>query len=156
MFPRKAKLKMFILDVSRAHSYADSVREVYAELPKEHRLEALVHGDDMGVVGEEAHSMWIEKELGETMVSKRRALLGPDDQGLPEGVKDFDNRCGNRVEIPLREVSLDGPSAKPVATQGTKDGAYLDDRPIEGSGATRYRSMCMRVGHISQDGPHLQ
>ena len=101
-----------VLDLSRAHFHADSVREMFVKFPKEdeaegcverlrnavygtrdaaaqwesfysrkfldagfeqglfspclfaHRergIEVLVHGDDMGIVGEEADLLWIEK-----------------------------------------------------------------------------------------------
>ena len=39
---RKAKRKMLVLDVSRAHFHAPAVREMYVKLPEEDRLEGFV------------------------------------------------------------------------------------------------------------------
>ena len=41
-FPRKMKRKLMVLDVSRAHFHADSVREMYVKLPKEDETEGYV------------------------------------------------------------------------------------------------------------------
>ena len=135
-------------------------------------MEALVHGDDMGIVGEEDELIWIERELGKSMVLKRRALLGPDatdDKQVTflnriltygrtsEGLEKIDWESDPRhVDILLRELSLDGKTAKAVSTPGVKDSKYLDESPLEGPAATHYRSQCMRIGFLAQDCPHLQ
>ena len=126
----------------------------------------------MGIIGEEADLLWIERELSKSMVLKRRALLGPDARDTKnitflnriltwgktaDGLDKVDWETDPRhVEIILKELSLDGPSAKGVSTPGIKDSSYDDARPLEGALATRYRSMCMRIGFIAQDCPRLQ
>ena len=220
---RRAKRKMLVLDVSRAHFHAPAVREVYVKLPEEDRLEghvgrllrtmygtrdaaaqweayyadkfesaefsqglfspclfrheardleALVHGDDMGIVGEEEDLLWIEAELGRSMVLKRRALLGPDSTDDKQvtflnrivtygrtaaGVDRVEWEADPRhVDTLLREQSLDGQGAKAVSTPGVKDVKFLDASPLEGAAATAFRSQCMRLGFLAQDCPHLQ
>ena len=135
-------------------------------------MEALVHGDDIAIVGEEEELLWIESELSRSMVLKRRALLGPDPTDdkqvtflnrivtwgrTPEGLEKVEWEADPRhVDILLRELSLGGAGAKAVSTPGIKDNKLLDESPLEGRAATCYRSQCMRPNFVAQDSPHLQ
>jgi hypothetical protein len=59
-------------------------------------------------------------------------------------------------EILVKQLGLEGNVSKPVATPGVKSELVLDDRLLEGTQARLYRSVCMRVGFLAQDSPHLQ
>ena len=129
-------------------------------------MSAYVHGDDMAIIGEQAELEWLQGELEQKMRLKRRGLLGPDKEDdksvrlLNRIITYGDNEItweadARHVEIVLRDLNLDGKSAKAVATPGVKDRQFLDDRVIEGRAARQFRSTCMRLGFLAQDCPHL-
>ena len=105
------------------------------------------------------------------MLVKRRALLGFDRQDdksvtfLNRIVELGTDAQGDYVtyepdprhsEILVKQLGLEGNGSKPVATPGVKSELVLDDRLLEGTQARVYRSVCMRVGFLAQDSPHLQ
>ena len=113
-FTRKMKRKIMVLDLSRAHFHADSVREMFVKLPKEDETEGCVGRLRKTVYGaRDAAAQW------ESFYS-RKFLDASFEQGLFSPCL-FAHR----------------------------------ERGIEVL-ATRYRSMCMRIGFIAQDCPHLQ
>jgi hypothetical protein len=105
------------------------------------------------------------------MIITRKALLGPDDSdtkhatmlnrlvtygdkgGVPAVFIEPDSRHG---DIIVAQMGLEGNSAKAVTTPGEKAADYYDDRPLETPGMCKaYRSICMRLGFMAQDAPHL-
>ena len=137
----------------------------------------LVHGDDFMLVAEEPELLRLEAELQKHMILKQKALLEPDE--ADDKTASFLNRlltyrvdaygeCSIEIEpnprhakLIIRDLGLEGSSGhanrtKPVVTPGEKNGDYFDDRPLAGTQAKIYRSVCMRLGYLAQDAPHLQ
>eukprot|EP00959_Pyramimonas_sp_CCMP1952_P269925 5643432-Pyramimonas_sp.AAC.1 len=61
------------------------------------------------------------------------------------------------AEILVHELGLSGRGPKAVPTPTEKGASYYDDVPLQGANeAKAYRSLCMRLGFLAQDAPHLQ
>ena len=61
------------------------------------------------------------------------------------------------AQILVHELGLSGHGSKAVSSPTEKGASYYDDTPLKGQEeAKAYRSLCMRLGFLAQDAPHLQ
>ena len=131
-----------------------------------------VHGDDMVLLGTKAAVEAVEELLSESMLVKRRGLLGwgnGDDKRvtLLNRIIELHNYFGGRaktltyepdprhVEIILRSLNLDT-KAKSVVTPAVRAKPEGNDNdPLAEAEVRDYRSTCMRIAFLAQDLPHL-
>ena len=131
-----------------------------------------VHGDDMILLGTKAAVEAVEELLAESMLVKRRGLLGwgsNDDKRvtLLNRIIELHDYLGGRaktltyepdprhVEIILRSLNLDA-KAKSVVTPAVRTKPEgNDDEPLAEAEVRDYRSTCMRIAFLAQDLPHL-
>ena len=131
-----------------------------------------VHGDDMVLLGTKAAVEAVENLLSESMLVKRRGLLGwgsGDDKRvtLLNRIIELHEHFGGRartltyepdprhVEIILRSLNLDA-KAKSVVTPAVRTKPSNDDEdPLAETEVRDYRSTCMRIAFLAQDLPHL-
>ena len=59
------------------------------------------------------------------------------------------------VEIAMKELGLDAPGTETVATLGVKTAEELDDTPLGQAGATKFRSVTMRLAFLALGLPRL-
>ena len=116
----------------------------------------------------------MEAELRKHMLVQRKALLGPDPSDdkhamiLNRLVSYVDDPYGvksritmepdpRHAQILVHELGLSGHGSKAVSTPTEKGASYYDDTPLKGvEEAKSHRSLCMRLGFLAQDAPHLQ
>eukprot|EP00959_Pyramimonas_sp_CCMP1952_P305799 6399201-Pyramimonas_sp.AAC.1 len=61
------------------------------------------------------------------------------------------------AEILVHELGLSGRGSKAASTPTEKGASYYDDTPLQGANeAKAHRSLCMLLGLLAQDAPHLQ
>ena len=112
----------------------------------------------------------MEAYLSKHMLVQRKALLGPganDDKHASILNRLISYRVGGEkncmamepdprhAEILVEELGLTSGS-KAVNTPMEKTEANYVGTPLIGAEATKYRSLCMRLGYMAQDAPRLQ
>ena len=117
----------------------------------------------MVLLGEEEQLNWCHLVLQKSMLLKRRAMLGPDPEDdkairlLNRIVEWHPEANGVRehityepeprhVQIVLKQLGLDQPSARGVVTPGTKEPDYQDEEPLDAREGKVFRSITMRLG----------
>ena len=138
-------------------------------LHRERELRCSVHGDDITTVGSKTNLDWLKGQLEKLYELKEAHRLGPADDDDKEATvlnrivrwtKDgleyeADPRQGEKL---LRDLKLDGPGVKDVASPGVKaTKEQLEaDQPLETAKHTPYRAVVARSNYLSSDRPELQ
>ena len=126
----------------------------------------MVHGDDYLCTGDESQLLWLESSLKSRYEIKSVMLGGgkDDEQEMrvsnriitwtPQGIAyEPDQR---HVEIILNELALE--NAKPVNTPWCTEtqAREEDNTSLEGSEATKFRSIIARANYLAMDRPDIQ
>ena len=134
------------------------------------------HGDDFVNLGDREACAKFSQALGQHLIVKVRGTLGPrpecrDVQELSvlnrlvrwvrtEGSEQVEYEPDPRhVELLLRQLGLEGASAKAQVNPGQKVAAGSEwtlEAPLGSEEAAVYRSVCMRCAYLAQDRPELQ
>lgn len=134
------------------------------------------HGDDFVNLGSREACRKFSQALGEHLIVKVRGVLGPrpECQDVQEisvlnrlirwvrttSTEQIEYEADPRhVELLLRQLSLEGKSAKPQVNPGQKVPAGSEwtlDAPLGSEETAAYRSVCMRCAYLAQDRPELQ
>lgn len=127
----------------------------------------LVHGDDFVILADEIGQKKIEKILAEKFEFRIDGSLGPEEQDgtvmtVLNRILEFDKEKGilryeadpRHAEMIVKQLSLDGPGVKPVATPGEKqkgEDALKEFPTLDPERSKLYRSLVMRAAYLSLD-----
>ena len=130
-------------------------------------LAVVVHGDDFVSLGADGDLDWLGDQLRSVYEFKHRGRLGPE-KGDDKSVRVLNRviEWGDdeiRMEADQRHAeivvsSLGLEECRATGTPGAKEKLVEegDDEGLEGSEASRYRSVAARINYLSSDRPELQ
>eukprot|EP00435_Cladocopium_sp_Y103_P063045 s567_g24.t1 len=137
---------------------------------KQRRILCSVHGDGFMILTGYADAIWLRDQLAEAWTVETRGILAPPGSNVPDSVQQLSvlNRlvtwthAGIELEADPRHVELilgdlDLKSCVPVTSPLVKEKASdeVDETPLAGEEAARYRSIAMRIGYLASDRPDL-
>ena len=152
----------------------------YKDCPQYGRLRVMVHGDDFIISATRTAIKWLHNEIGKSLISKLRGILGPDkSQGDIEDIVVLNRILGwipgdrstpdcitieadpRHAALVVEHLHLTGRETKGVTSPGEKrkpDDEVPEDvsQPLDSSQGTNYRSIVMRGAYMSEDRPDIR
>lgn len=131
-------------------------------------IRVFIHGDDYVASGSDLNLKWMAKEMPDKYECKVH-ILGPDiaDESQVKNLNRMTTWHGKgkgpmityeadprHAEIIIREFGLQ--DAKPLTTPVAKIEIESEERILEESQATRYKSLVAKVNYLSADRPDIQ
>ena len=152
----------------------------YKQDPKYGRFRVMVHGDDFIISATREAIRWLNDEIGKSLISKLRGILGPDPSRgdtqeivilnritswIPADISTADcitiEGDPRHAELIRDHLNMKGKEAKGISSPGEKWKADEDidleyTEPLGREFATDYRSITMRGAYLSEDRPDIR